>query len=194
MLTIFLFLVIYRLNTTKTQVLMIQFAKKLNQLYSSYALPSHTGFYVMGRKAEIQLLKDTCYTWFQISSKFVNTQSIKNPRGIFWQLAQRWEKWSQSWKVHLGGQAEIGTKCKRQMFFFGLHVAGVLNANHTMVVYHCKFEEIIGLFYIIYPTNQCPKMWLNSLQIRERPLYYYMQMRYAIIILFLCNKRSMLFE
>ncbi len=31
----------------------------------------------------VQIFKDTCYTWRQISSKFVNTWRIKNPRDIF---------------------------------------------------------------------------------------------------------------
>ncbi len=35
------------------------------------------------------IFKDTCYTWCKISSKFVNTQCIKNSRGIFFDNLSR---------------------------------------------------------------------------------------------------------
>ncbi len=91
--------------------------------YHSWTFP----FYSWTKIFEIYRgFKDRCYTWCKISSKFINTQCFKNPRGVFWQLVQRWEKWSQSWKAHPGGRAEIKnvTWCIIHIFNFSSAVRG----------------------------------------------------------------------
>ncbi len=92
----------------------------------------------MSEKWSIPILwrdfKDTCYTWCQISSKFVNTQCIKNPRGVFWQPVQRWEKWSQSWKARPGGRAKIEnvTWCIIYIFNFSSAIRGHFSNVSTL--------------------------------------------------------------
>ena len=84
---------------------------------------------IIGISVHLRSFKDTCYAWCQISSKFVI------PRGVFWQLLQRWKK--RSWKARPGGQAEIKnvTWCILHFQFQLCHKWSLFRCKHTLYIY-----------------------------------------------------------
>ena len=63
-----------------------------------------------------------------------NITQIKNRRGVFWQRLQRWDTWSQSWKVRPGVRAEIenATWCIIYIFNFSSAISGHFSDVSTL--------------------------------------------------------------
>ncbi len=106
---------------------------KFSYMFPKWYRPSG-GFYQL-KKGEV---KGRCYTWCQISSKFVNTRCIKNPRGVFLttcpemrkvesklKSAPWWPSWN--WKCHLMHNLHFRFQlCHRRSLF---------KCKHTFYIY-----------------------------------------------------------
>ena len=81
-----------------------------------------------------ELFRYMCYTWRQINQNLLIHNASEIQGAFFWQLLQRWEKWSQSWKPHPGGIAEIKniTWCIIYIFNFSSAIRGHFSNVSTL--------------------------------------------------------------